>query len=71
MIKTRKEFEEKNARRIVLIVKEFDEGGLDEEERRELEGLQGEVGEYVRRKHPLPIAELRAILKRLKRGEWP
>jgi hypothetical protein len=50
------EFRAKNNRRHDLIWKEYDGGGLTEEEEKELERLQNETQRYVEALHPMSFA---------------
>ncbi|WP_254512735.1 hypothetical protein [Anatilimnocola floriformis] len=57
--------EAKNARRFALIDKDI-AGTISANEQRELQQLQHEIDEYLRRVAPLPLAEARAIHERLR-----
>jgi hypothetical protein len=52
---SKKEFEAKNKRRHELIDKEFDGGGLTEEEKEELARLEKETDQYLDAVFPLPF----------------
>ncbi len=65
MVFMRKWTKEKNARRCFLIDKDIDEF-LTFEELAEYDTLQEEMLEYRRKMAPLPIAEAKAILDKLK-----
>lgn len=60
--------QEKNARRFVLIDKEID-GTLTVDEAVELNSLQHEIDDYLRRVAPLPLSAVRALHEELRRSQ--
>src|SRR5579872_6192888 len=64
---SKNEFEAKNKRRLELINKDFDGGGLNKEEQEELTRLEEETDRYIDAVFPLPFHLLEEIKESFRR----
>lgn len=64
--KLARSFKKNNARRVELIRKEIQGGGIDLEERQELAALEEWVEEWVDKRDPVPMDYVRKLWEKLK-----